>query len=304
MLLREVVESLVVSADGTYIDGTVGTGGHSLAIGQKLSDRGLLICLDRDPDAVRLSGRRLAFLGDRIQVIRANYAELDLVLKDLNLGEVDGVFLDLGMSTHQLEKSGRGFSFGRDEPLDMRMDPEEERTARDIVNNLSWEELEGLLKDYGEEKKAKSIAKAIVGARRQNPIVTSSQLAALVQSTFPLTHRRGARHPATRTFQALRIEVNKELENLQVFLKKVPFLLKRGGRLVILSYHSLEDRLVKQAIAEGERACVCPKDFPQCACGRVPVFRRLLKKGVKPSRREIAENPRARSAVLRAAERV
>ena len=237
VLEEEVIRYLVVAPDGTYVDGTVGTGGHSLAVGMSLAGKGRLICLDLDPDAVRLSRQRLAFLGERVFVTRASFAELDSVLKDLGLNVVDGVLLDLGMSTYQLERSGRGFSFGRDEPLDMRMDPEDGQTARYLVNNLPERELEVILRDYGEERRAKPIARAIVKARTKRPIQTSLHLAELVMSVFPPSYRFGARHPATRTFQALRIAVNKELQNLKGFLNKIPTMMAKGGRLVVLSYH-------------------------------------------------------------------
>lgn len=304
VLIQEVVKYLVPDSDGTYVDGTVGLGGHSLAIGKSLAKNGRLICLDRDPDAVRLSKKRLAFLGEAVCVIKANFSDLDKVLEDLSLARIDGVLLDIGMSSYQLEKSGRGFSFLRDEPLDMRMDPGDTLTARNLVNNLSLKELEGILRGYGEEKRAKLIARAIVTARRKAPIEASFQLGALVESLFPPSRRFKARHPATKTFQALRIAVNRELQNLKTFLDKIPLMISRGGRLVILSYHSLEDRLVKQTMSEWEKECTCPSDIPVCVCGKVPVFRRLIKKGIKPGREEIERNPRARSAVMRVAERI
>lgn len=304
VLIQEVVKYLVPDSDGTYVDGTVGLGGHSLAIGKSLAKNGRLICLDRDPDAVRLSKKRLAFLGEAACVIKANFSDLDKVLEDLSLARIDGVLLDIGMSSYQLEKSGRGFSFLRDEPLDMRMDPGDTLTARNLVNNLSLKELEGILRGYGEEKRAKLIARAIVTARRKAPIEASFQLGALIESLFPPSHRFKARHPATKTFQALRIAVNRELQNLKTFLDKIPLMIARGGRLVILSYHSLEDRLVKQTMSEWEKECTCPPDIPVCVCGKVPVFRRLIKKGIKPDREEIERNPRARSAVMRIAERI
>ena len=304
VLVYEAVKYLVHVPDGVYVDGTVGTGGHSEAFGKSLHAKGRLICLDRDPDAVSLSKKRLGFLGNRVSVIRTSYANLDNILKELNIKEIDGVFLDLGMSSFQLERSGRGFSFTRNEPLDMRMDPDDEFNAADLVNNLSLKELEKVLRDYGEENRAKLIARAIVSARIKEPIKTSLQLALLVKSVFPSSAHLKPRHPATKTFQALRIAVNRELENLETFLNKAPSLIAERGRLVVLSYHSLEDRLVKQAMSRWERACICPPDFPQCVCGKVPLFRRLFKKGLKPSLSEVEENPSSRSAVLRAAERI
>jgi 16S rRNA (cytosine1402-N4)-methyltransferase len=257
-----------------------------------------------DPDAVSTSKKRMAFLGDNVRIMKANYADMDKVLADLGCKAIDGVLLDLGMSSYQLEKSGRGFSFSRNEPLDMRMDPENELTALHLVNNLEPMDLERIFKDYGEERRAKSIARAIVRARLKSPIETSSRLAAVVKSVFSSSHGSWARHPATRTFQALRIAVNRELQNLETFLNKIPLLMAKGGRLVVLSYHSLEDRLVKQTMVNWERPCTCPPAFPRCVCGKVPLFRRLFKKGLKPSGTEIKNNPRARSAILRVAERV
>lgn len=304
VLVNEVVKYLVSVPDGIYVDGTVGGGGHSQAIGNRLFGKGRLICLDRDPDAVTISKKRLTFLGNNAFVMKASYADLDKVLDDLGFEAVNGVFIDLGMSSYQLEKSGRGFSFSRNEPLDMRMDPNDKQTAFHLVNNLPPRDLERILKEYGEEKMAKSIARAIVRARLKSPIETSSRLAVVVKSVFSSSHRAKAKHPATRTFQALRIVVNKELENLNTFLNKIPLLMVKGGRLVVLSYHSLEDRLVKQTMVNWERPCTCPPEFPQCVCGKVPLFRRLIKKGLKPNGAEIENNPRARSALLRAAERI
>ncbi|SPD73618.1 S-adenosyl-dependent methyltransferase activity on membrane-located substrates [uncultured Desulfobacterium sp.] len=303
VLVHEVVKYLLHSPCGTFVDGTVGTGGHSLAVAKAMDEKGRLICLDRDPDAVNLSRERLAFLGKDITVIKANYSDLDTVLDELHIKALDGVLLDLGMSSQQLDNSGRGFSFTRDEILDMRMDPDDELTAYDLVNILPQQDLERILRDYGEEKRARLIARAIAAARSENPIKTSSQLARIIKSTFP-PHADANKHPATRSFQALRIAINKELHNLETFLRKIPQLMAAGGRLVILSYHSLEDRIVKQTMANWEKGCECPPDFPRCVCGKVVLFRRLFKKGIRPGALEIKINPRARSAVLRAAERM
>jgi len=305
VLVHEVIKYLGhASRDGIYVDGTVGTGGHSIAIGNKLIGKGRLVCLDRDPEAVNLSKKRLTPLGDRVCVIKANYADLDKVFKNLGIEKADGVLLDLGFSSQQLENSNRGFSFLRDEPLDMRMNPDDEFTAYHLIENLSPGDLENLFRDYGEEKRAKLIARAIVMARTKKPIESSFQLAQLVESVVPPSRRSKSRHPATLIFQALRIAVNKEIENIEIFLKKIPPLIAKGGRLVVLSYHSLEDRLVKQAMVNWESKCVCPPDFPVCACGKIPLFRRLIKKGLRASKKEIEENPRARSVMLRAAERI
>jgi 16S rRNA (cytosine1402-N4)-methyltransferase len=304
VLVNEVVRHLVVAPQGAYVDATAGAGGHSLAIGKILNERGRLICLDRDPDAIRICRKRLAPLGKRIRVLNASYRDLDKILAHLGIPAVDGLLLDLGMSSFQLERSGRGFSFSRDEPLDMRMDPGDEITAGHLVNTLSQKDLENLLRDYGEEKRAKRVARAIIRARRNGPIQLSSQLAVIIQSAFPPSPRFAARHPATRTFQALRIAVNRELENIEILLEKIPSIMAKGGRVAAISYHSLEDRLVKRAMVNWEGGCVCPPDLPVCVCGSIPLLRRLFKKAVTPGREEIERNPRARSAKLRVAERI
>ena len=304
VLIHEVVKNLMNVHDGVYVDGTVGGGGHSKSIGEKLTSKGHLICLDRDSDAVSFSSKRLAFLGDRVTVVNANYTDLKEILPGLGFERVNGIFLDLGVSSYQIEKSGRGFSFNLDEPLDMRMDSDNDVTAHHLVNTLSLKDLGKILRDYGEERRARSIIKSIGRERRKGAINSSLHLGNLIRSAIPIRNRPGAKHPATRSFQALRIAVNRELENLKTFLDNVPPLLKKGGRLVILAYHSLEDRLVKQAMINWEKDCICPPDFPTCVCNKIPLFKRLHKKGVKPDQKEIESNPRARSAILRSAERI
>ena len=304
VLKGEVVRYLVTEPEGIYIDGTVGSGGHSEAIGEKIEAKGRLICLDRDSEAIRISRGRLTPLGSRVTFVKGNFADLDRIIPDLGFEKVHGIFLDLGMSSFQLDQAGRGFSFNRDEPLDMRMDTDDETTASQLINQLAEEDLEKILKDFGEEKRAKAVAKKITREREKRSLDTSLQLADLIQSVVPPSRSPGAKHPATRTFQALRIAVNRELENLDTFLSQVPSLIRAGGRLVILAYHSLEDRRVKQAMASWERTCHCPPDFPVCVCEKTPLFRRLLKKGIRPGHEEIETNPRARSARLRAAERI
>jgi 16S rRNA (cytosine1402-N4)-methyltransferase len=304
VLLDEAVRMLVGDPGGLYVDGTVGTGGHSEAIADRIAGKGQLICLDQDPDAVQRSKERLKDWGAAVRIVQANYADLDTVLEAMGIKDVQGVFLDLGMSSLQIERSGRGFSFEKEEPLDMRMDPNRQITAKDIVNNFPLRDIETILRQFGEEKRARAIARAIGKARSERPIETSKQLAALMTSSFSSHHRFGARHPATKTFQALRIAVNHELENLDRFLERAPYLIGSGGRLVILSYHSLEDRRVKHAMMGWESRCSCPPGFPTCVCGKVVLFTRLNKRPIRPSPEEVAINPRARSAVLRAAERV
>jgi 16S rRNA (cytosine1402-N4)-methyltransferase len=303
-MLREVVEHVFTSPNGVYVDGTIGTGGHSEAVCKMMSPHGLLIGLDRDEQAIRISRERLSSIGRRVHLVKESYSRLDEVLKGLGIEKANGVLLDLGMSTYQLEGSGRGFSFSRDEPLDMRMDQDDKVTARELVNNLSAKKLEEVLWAYGEERQARAISRMIEKERAKAPIDSSLRLANLVASVVRRSYRPGARHPATRTFQALRIAVNRELDTLRAFLVKIPFLLVEGGRLSVLSYHSLEDRMVKQAMIAWEGGCRCPPDIPECRCGRVPLLRRVHKKGIKPSVDEKAHNPRARSAILRTAERI
>jgi 16S rRNA (cytosine1402-N4)-methyltransferase len=304
VLTGEVVRLLITEPEGVYVDGTVGSGGHSEAIGERIEANGRLICLDRDSEAIRISRGRLTALGNRVRWVKGNFAELNKIIHDLGLEKVRGIFLDLGMSSYQLEQSNRGFSFNRDEPLDMRMDENQETTAYQLINQLGQKDLERILKDYGEEKRAKAVTKLITRERKRRSIDTSLQLADLIRSVVPPSRPPGAKHPATRTFQALRIAVNRELENLEAFLGHVPSLIQEGGRLVILSYHSLEDRRVKQAMVGWEKRCHCPPDLPVCGCDKRPLFRRLMKKGIRPSQEEIKDNPRARSALLRAAERI
>ena len=305
VMVNEVIRSLVNVSNGLYVDGTVGNGGHSEAIGKEISETGRLICLDRDSEAISLSKERLRpIMAGRVTFSKTNFAELDVILENLGVKMVNGIFLDLGMSSYQLDRSGRGFSFNRDEPLDMRMDLSDNLTAHQIINHFPSHEIEKILRDYGEEKRAKLISKLIDRKRIKEPIKSSLQLANIIRSAISPSYHSGTKDPATRTFQALRIAVNKELENLKVFLNKVPSLIIKGGRLVFLTYHSLEDRLVKQAISDWERGCTCPSDLPQCACGQEPLFRRINRKGIKPKKAEIEDNPRARSATLRAAERI
>lgn len=303
-MVNEVIIHLVTIKDGIYVDGTVGSGGHSEAILGTLSDKGRLICLDRDAEAIRISRSRLKDFYKRIVFAKVNFADLDLVLRGLGIERVNGILLDLGMSSYQLDQSGRGFSFSRDEVLDMRMDQNGDTTAEDIINRFPALDIELMLKKYGEEKRARAISRLIEAERRKGPIKTTLQLAGLIRSIMPRAHGPMTKDPATRTFQALRIAVNRELENLERFLDIAPSLLEKGGRLVLLTYHSLEDRAVKKAMSEWEKTCVCPPGIPSCVCGKKSLFRRVNKKCIKPMIEEIQDNPRARSAVLRAAERI
>ncbi|MBN2417870.1 MAG: 16S rRNA (cytosine(1402)-N(4))-methyltransferase RsmH [Deltaproteobacteria bacterium] len=306
VMVNEVVKLLVKRPDGTYVDGTTGSGGHSEAILRKLGENGRLICLDRDPDAIEITRRRLgAVMGKgNFSIIKANFADMDSALGKAGVQKVDGILLDLGMSSYQLDHSGRGFSFNRDEPLDMRMDNESGKKAMELINELSSQEIESVLKKYGEEKLAKPIARTIVRERNRSPISSSGRFADIVRSHYPVSQRNRKKDPATRAFQALRILTNSEMENLEAILEKAPDLLNKGGRIIFLTYHSLEDRLVKRAMADWENSCICPPDLPVCVCGKKQIFKRLNKRGFLPQPEEIAENPRARSARLRGAERI
>ena len=302
VLVQEAVLYLNLKPEGVYVDGTVGSGGHSLEILSHLPEKSTLICLDRDPDAVRLSHERLGS-DHRVRIIRANFADLDKVMQELAIDRIDGILLDLGMSSYQIEKSGRGFSFNREEPLDMRMNPDHKPTGGHLVNNLPIKSLQALLWEYGEERRARTLSRAIVRARDKKPIKTAIELAQIIERATPKSHQPWRRHPATKTFQALRIAINREMDNLKIFLSKIPTLMAAGGRLVVISYHSLEDRQVKNAMVHWEKVCTCPPDFPVCACDKTRSFRRLFKKGRNPEQTEIHNNPRARSAIMRVAER-
>ncbi len=304
VMVDEVLTYLITSPGGTYVDGTVGTGGHSVEICKMIYPRGQLICLDVDRASIKIAEKRLSPFGARVKIIKESYVDLDTVLREIGVDRVNGIFLDLGLSSFQLESSGRGFSFTKDEPLDMRMDQESSGTASELVNTASMERLQKLLRDYAEERWAKSIARAIVEERRNGPITTSLQLARLVEAAIPRRYHPRKRHPATRAFQAIRIAVNRELDNIAAFLEEVPRLLVKGGRLVVISYHSLEDRLVKRAFRRREGDEVHLGTLPIPPCARPPLMGALTKKGLKPSQAEITDNPRCRSAIMRVAERV
>ena len=306
VMVKEVVEFLITRPDGTYVDGTTGSGGHSEAILKKLGKNGRLICLDRDPDAIEITRKRLDAGGykGKFNIIKENFADMDAAFDKAGVQKVDGILLDLGMSSYQLDRSGRGFSFNRDEPLDMRMDNEGGKKAMELLNELSASEIESVLKKYGEEKLARRIARTIIREREKSPISSSGRFADIVRSHFSASQRNRKKDPATRAFQALRILTNNEMENLNAILEKAPDLLNKGGRIIFLTYHSLEDRLVKRAMADWENSCTCPPDLPVCMCDKKQGFKRLNKRGFLPQQEEIAENPRARSARLRGAERI
>ena len=305
VMVDEVVDQLVTRPYGIYVDATAGTGGHSEAVLKRLDARGRLICVDRDSDALEITKKRLTGSGvAKVSFKNRNFSEMDEVFRESGIEKADGILFDLGMSTFQLDHSGRGFSFMRDEPLDMRMDITKGKNAGELVNNLSAGQLERILKKYGEEKKAGAISRAIVKEREKSPIESTGRLANLIRSKFPSSPKNRKKDPATRTFQALRIMVNREMQNLEGILEKTPGLIKEGGRVLFLTYHSLEDRLVKTAMVDWERSCDCPPDFPVCVCNRKALFRRLNRSGLVPGKEEIASNPRARSARLRSSERI
>jgi len=303
VMVDEVISYLITIPEGIYVDGTVGTGGHSLEICKRIAPKGELICLDIDRSSIRLAKERLSPFGERVKIIKESYVALDKALKRIGIDKVNGILLDLGVSSYQLESSGRGFSFIKDEPLDMRMDEDRGATASELINNISIEKLQELLWVYAQERWAKLIARAIVEERRKGPIASSRQLAILIETTIPARYRPRKRHPATKTFQALRIAVNRELQNIADFLEECPSLLVKGGRAVVISYHSLEDRLVKQAFHQKGKDNISPRKLPVFPDTSPPLMKALRKKGLRPSQAEINVNPRARSAIMRAAER-
>ncbi|MCH4240148.1 MAG: 16S rRNA (cytosine(1402)-N(4))-methyltransferase RsmH [Oscillospiraceae bacterium] len=297
VLFRETIDSLAVVPNGRYIDGTAGGGGHSQAILDKLTGSGKLLSIDRDPDAIAACKER--FAGNPHSILRhGNYADMLEIAREAEILPVNGVLLDIGVSSHQLDDAERGFSYHHDAPLDMRMS-QQGPSAKDLVNTLSWQELAQILSKYGEERFSARIARGIVQAREQAPIETTFQLAEIVKANVPAAVRRKSGHPARQTFQALRIAVNGELDALQNGLKAAFEALAPGGRLCVISFHSLEDRIVKHQMAEWCQGCTCPPDFPVCVCGKKPHASLLYHKGLAPSEEELERNPRSRSARLR-----
>lgn len=297
VLFHETIDSLNIRPDGIYIDGTAGGGGHSQAILERLAGSGVLLSIDQDPDAIQVVTKRLGVFPNSV-VRRGNFSQMADIAAECGFAQVDGVLMDIGVSSYQLDTAERGFSYHQDAPLDMRMS-QQGTSAADLVNSMTWQELARIISQYGEDKSAVRIAKGIVKAREEAPILTTLQLAEVIRQSVPAAVRREPGHPARKTFQALRIQVNGELDRLSEGLDAAFSLLKPGGRLAVITFHSLEDRLVKRRMAKWCEGCVCPPDFPVCVCGRKPQAELVYKKGLSPSEEELEQNPRSRSARLR-----
>lgn len=306
VLLHETIDELRIRPEGIYVDGTVGGGGHSLEIAKRLTGKGHLYCFDQDEDAIEAAGERLKDFSERVTLIRSNYEHMteELAKHDVLPGQVDGILLDLGVSSFQLDSPDRGFSYMQeDEPLDMRMDQRNPVTARDIVNTYSREDLYRILRDYGEERFAHNIAKHIVEERKDHPIRTAGDLNRIIEHAIPAKARKSGGHPAKRTYQAIRIELNRELTVLKEGLDGMIDLLDEGGRLCVITFQSLEDRIVKNHFRRNENPCTCPPDFPVCVCGNVSKGHVVTRKPIVPSEKELSENSRSKSAHLRVFER-
>lgn len=304
VLLYETVDELNIKPDGIYVDGTLGGGGHSYEIAGRLSEGGRLIGIDQDEDAIKAASKRLEPYMDRVTIVRNNYCNMDKVLDELGIDKVDGIMLDLGVSSYQLDAADRGFTYNVDTALDMRMDQRQEITAKDIVNEYSEFDLYRIIRDYGEDRFAKNIAKHIVAARQEKPIETTFELNDIIKAAIPMKVRATDGHPSKRTYQAIRIELNKELEVLENSIDMMIDRLKPEGRLCIITFHSLEDRIVKTRFRNNENPCTCPPSFPACVCGKVPKGRVITRKPVVPTDEEINENSRSKSSKLRVFERV
>lgn len=303
VLLEETIRNLKVKPDGIYVDGTLGGGGHAYEVCRQLSAKGSLIGIDQDEAAIEAAGERLQEFGDIVTIIRSNYCNMKKELQKIGISSVDGIVLDLGVSSYQLDNAERGFTYREDVPLDMRMDRRGSRTAKDIVNTYTENELYRVLRDYGEEKFAKKIARNICTARMDKPIETTGELIELIKQSIPMKMRAVGGHPAKKTFQAIRIELNQELEVLRNSLDDMIKLLNDGGRICIITFHSLEDRIVKTNFKRNENPCTCPPDFPVCVCGKKPMGKVITRKPVLPDEEEIAVNKRSKSAKLRVFER-
>ena len=303
VLLDECIDGLNIKPEGVYVDGTLGGAGHSFQIAARLST-GRLIGIDRDPVALAAAAKRLEPYKDRVTLVHSNFCEIASVLKDLGIEAVDGILLDLGVSSPQLDDGARGFSYMADAPLDMRMNNEDPLTAADVVNTWPYEELKRILYDYGEERYAPKIAAAICSRREQQPIRTTLELVDIIRGAMPASALREKQHPAKRSFQAIRIAVNDELGSVEKVMRDAPDCLNPGGRLAIITFHSLEDRIVKNGMADAAKGCTCPPNFPVCVCGKKPKVKLVSRKPIVSGEEELERNPRARSAKLRVCERI
>lgn len=303
VLLEETIKHLNIKEDGVYVDGTLGGAGHASVVCSHLGPKGRFIGIDQDEDAIQASSERLKPYGDVVTIVRSNYSNMKQVLADLGIDKVDGIVLDLGVSSYQLDTAERGFTYREDAPLDMRMDNRNDMTARDIVNHYSEYDLYRIIRDYGEDKFAKNIAKHIVRMREEKPIETTFELIEAIKAAIPMKIRMNQGHPAKKTFQAIRIELNKELDVLKDTLRDMVNLLQPGGRICIITFHSLEDRIVKTIFRECENPCECPPSFPVCVCGKKSLGKVISRKPILPSEQELEENSRSKSAKLRVFER-
>jgi 16S rRNA (cytosine1402-N4)-methyltransferase len=303
VLLEETIENLNIKPDGIYVDGTLGGGGHSYHIAERLSSKGRLIGIDQDADAIAAATKRLEPFSDRVTIVRNNYCNFEQVLKSLSIDKVDGIVLDLGVSSYQLDTAQRGFTYKVDAPLDMRMDQRQQLTAKDIVNTYSEFDLYRIIRDYGEDKFAKNIAKHIVAARQEKPLETTFELNEVIKAAIPMKFRAVGGHPAKKTFQAIRIELNHELDVLENSIDTMIDHLNEDGRICIITFHSLEDRIVKTRFKNCENPCTCPKEFPVCVCGNKSKGKVITRKPIVPSQEELEFNKRAKSSKLRVFER-
>lgn len=303
VLLNETIDALDIKENGIYVDGTLGGAGHAYEVCKRLGAEGRFIGIDQDADAIEAGTKRLAEFGEKVRIVRSNYCNMKQVLEELGISKVNGIVLDLGVSSHQLDTAERGFSYREDAPLDMRMDQRNPMTAKDIVNGYSENELFRIIRDYGEDKFAKNIAKHIVRAREEKEITTTNELTEIIKAAIPMKVRKNTGHPSKKTFQAIRIELNKELDVLKDTLDEMIELLDDGGRICIITFHSLEDRIVKSIYRKNENPCTCPSTFPVCVCGNKPKGKVITRKPILPTEEELVYNRRSKSAKLRVFER-